>query len=54
MPHIRKDKLIKLLVKTYDRLQILMLETKNLAHEEVLRKEMEKIERIIRQLERVD
>jgi hypothetical protein len=54
MPHIRTEKLIKLLLKTHERLQLLMLETKNVSHEEVLRKEMEKIEKIIRKLERTE
>ena len=53
MPHIKKDVLIAILLKTYDRLLEVWAETKNHTHEDKLRREMERIEKLIRRLEKL-
>ena len=51
MPKVRIEVLIQQLLKTYDVLTVLWAETKNNSHEEQLKKEMDRIERLIRGLE---
>lgn len=53
MPRIRKEVLITILLKTYDKLMLVWAETKNHAHEDTLRREMERIEKLIRKLEKM-
>lgn len=53
MPHINKEVLIHILLKTYDKLMLVWAETKNHTHEDTLRREIERIETLIRKLEKL-
>ncbi len=53
MPHLNIQTLIDYLLETYDTLQLLMIDTKNHTHEDTLRNELERLEKLIKQLEKL-
>ena len=54
MPHIDKEVLIKLLIKTYDKLVEVWADTKNFTHEQKLKKEIDRLEQVIRAIEKAE
>lgn len=52
MPHLKKEVLINLLLKTYDKLVEVWADTKNFTHEQKLKKEIDRLEQVIRAIEK--
>ena len=49
---MKKEVLINLLLKTYDKLVEVWADTKNITHEEKLKKEIDRLEQVIRAIEK--